>query len=145
MKGYKDSTKACYSTGGKVSSAKVGKVMGEWGKGTLHSGSAKGPVVKDQKQAIAIALSEGKKAANKATGGFMKNALADVTRQARQLVRRNPDAALKVANQMGDNQLRTDLGGVKPAPMAAPAPRPSLVGVRGLNKGGMSGKGKGGC
>ena len=133
MKGFKDSTKACYSTGGKVSAAKVGKVMGEWGKGELHSGSAKGPVVKNQKQAIAIALSEGKKAANKATGGYMKNAPADVMRQARQMVRRNPDTALKVANQMGTNQLRTDLSGVKPAGMAAP--RPSLVG---LKKGGAA-------
>lgn len=40
----------------------VGKVMGEWKEGTLHSGKG-GPVVKSQKQAIAIALSEGRKAA----------------------------------------------------------------------------------
>jgi hypothetical protein len=37
---------------------KVAKVMGEFGKGELHSGSKKGPVVKSQKQAVAIALSE---------------------------------------------------------------------------------------
>ncbi len=37
------------------------KVMGEWKKGTLHSGSKKGPVVKSQKQAVAIMLSEKKK------------------------------------------------------------------------------------
>ena len=37
--------------------AKVGKVMKEFGKGELHSGK-KGPVVKSQKQAIAIAMSE---------------------------------------------------------------------------------------
>jgi hypothetical protein len=36
---------------------KVGKVMGEWKEGTLHSGK-KGAVVKSQKQAVAIALSE---------------------------------------------------------------------------------------
>ena len=41
---------------------KVGKVMGEFKEGTLHSGKG-GPVVKSQKQAIAIALSEGRKAA----------------------------------------------------------------------------------
>ena len=35
---------------------KVTKVMDEFGKGTLHSGK-KGPVVKNRKQAIAIALS----------------------------------------------------------------------------------------
>jgi hypothetical protein len=39
--------------------AKVGKVMGEYKEGTLHSGKG-GPVVKDKKQAIAIALSEAK-------------------------------------------------------------------------------------
>lgn len=37
---------------------KTAKVMGEYGKGELHSGSKKGPVVKSRKQAIAIALSE---------------------------------------------------------------------------------------
>ena len=36
---------------------KVAKVMGEYGKGELHSGKG-GPVVKSQKQALAIALSE---------------------------------------------------------------------------------------
>ena len=38
--------------------AKVGKVMHEFKVGKLHSGSKKGPVVKNPKQAIAIALSE---------------------------------------------------------------------------------------
>ena len=37
---------------------KVGKVMREFKTGTLHSGSKKGPVVKNRKQAVAIALSE---------------------------------------------------------------------------------------
>lgn len=36
---------------------KVGKVMSEYKEGTLHSGKG-GKVVKSQKQAIAIALSE---------------------------------------------------------------------------------------
>lgn len=36
-------------------------VMDEWKSGTLHSGSKTGPVVKNQKQAIAIALSEKRK------------------------------------------------------------------------------------
>lgn len=46
---------------------KVAKVMGEFKRGTLHGGRdpkgpAKAPVVKDRKQAIAIALSmSGKK------------------------------------------------------------------------------------
>ncbi len=33
-------------------------VMKEWKTGILHSGSSKGPVVRSQKQAVAIALSE---------------------------------------------------------------------------------------
>jgi hypothetical protein len=37
---------------------KVSKVMTEFGKGKLHSGSKKGPAVTSQKQAVAIALSE---------------------------------------------------------------------------------------
>lgn len=41
---------------------KVAKVMGEFKKKSLHSGKG-GPVVKSRKQAIAIAMSEGKKAA----------------------------------------------------------------------------------
>ncbi|HEY2594021.1 MAG TPA: DUF6496 domain-containing protein [Chloroflexota bacterium] len=41
--------------------AKVSSVMHEWGKGELNSGSPRGPVVKNQKQAVAIALSEARK------------------------------------------------------------------------------------
>jgi hypothetical protein len=41
-------------------SAKVQKVMHEFKGGMLHSGSKKGPVVTNKKQAIAIALSEAK-------------------------------------------------------------------------------------
>jgi len=43
---------------------KVQKVMHEYKAGTLHSGKG-GPVVKSQSQAIAIGISEGKKAAAK--------------------------------------------------------------------------------
>jgi hypothetical protein len=41
---------------------KVGKVMHEFKHGELHSGSKKGPKVANRKQAIAIALSEQRKA-----------------------------------------------------------------------------------
>jgi hypothetical protein len=37
---------------------KVTKVMREYKKGALHSGSKKGPKVKSRRQAVAIALSE---------------------------------------------------------------------------------------
>jgi hypothetical protein len=40
---------------------KVRKVMHEFKTGQLHSGSKKGPKVKNRKQAIAIALSEARK------------------------------------------------------------------------------------
>ncbi|MFN8996355.1 MAG: DUF6496 domain-containing protein [Pseudomonadota bacterium] len=84
MKGYKNSTKTVYETessanygkGGKAM-AKVGKVMGEFKRGTLHSGSKKGPEVKSPKQAIAIALNEARGAGakipmRKAEGGKVK-------------------------------------------------------------------------
>ena len=38
--------------------SKTQKVMGEFKRGTLHSGSKKGPKVTSRKQAVAIALSE---------------------------------------------------------------------------------------
>jgi len=40
---------------------KIKKVMEEFSKGELHSGSKKGPVVTNPKQALAIGYSEGKK------------------------------------------------------------------------------------
>ena len=40
---------------------KVHKVMKEYSEGKLHSGSKKGPEVKNRKQAIAIGLSEARK------------------------------------------------------------------------------------
>lgn len=44
----------------KQGQAKVGKVMGEYKEGTLHSGKG-GKVVKNPQQAIAIAMSEAAK------------------------------------------------------------------------------------
>jgi hypothetical protein len=44
---------------------KVAKVMNEFEEGKLHSGSKKGPVVSNPKQAIAISLSEARKAGEK--------------------------------------------------------------------------------
>lgn len=44
---------------------KVKKVMSEFAHGELHSGSKKGPVVTSRPQAIAIGLSEARKAGAK--------------------------------------------------------------------------------
>lgn len=80
MDGFKNSTKtqysqggSCYAKGGAVKgAAKVAKVMNEFKSGSLHSGSKGGPKVTNPKQAIAISLSEGKKA-GMATGGATKS------------------------------------------------------------------------
>jgi hypothetical protein len=70
---------AKYAKGGSVKKgeAKIAKVMGEFASGKLHSGSKKGPEVKNPKQAVAIAMSEARKAGakmpmKKAMGGPVK-------------------------------------------------------------------------
>lgn len=45
----------------KKAQGKIGKVMHEFKHGELHSGSKKGPVVTNPKQAIAISMSEARK------------------------------------------------------------------------------------
>lgn len=56
---------------------KVQKVMREYKEGKLHSGSKKGPLVKNREQAVAIALSEARKASakipKKAEGGIFND------------------------------------------------------------------------
>jgi hypothetical protein len=55
-----------YAKGGAVKGkSKIAKVMGEYKRGELHSGSKKGPKVKSREQAVAIALSEARKAGAK--------------------------------------------------------------------------------
>jgi hypothetical protein len=85
MKGFKNTTRTQYSMGGDVSgyamggyakggtakgatkgAAKIAKVMGEFKKGELHSGSKEGPKVTKPAQAKAIAMSEARKAGMKA-------------------------------------------------------------------------------
>ena len=55
----------------KKQQAKIGKVMHEYKAGTLHHGSKTGPVVKNRKEAVAIAMSQAgmaKKPAKKSAG-----------------------------------------------------------------------------
>jgi Family of unknown function (DUF6496) len=54
-----------YASGG---DAKLEKTFKEWKAGTLHSGSKKGPIVTNRRQAIAIALNQQRRY-NQAKGG----------------------------------------------------------------------------
>ena len=58
---------AKYAKGGHVNKGeqKIGRVMEEYTKGKLHSGSKEGPKVKSTKQAVAIALNEARAAGAK--------------------------------------------------------------------------------
>lgn len=49
----------------KKKKTKIEKVMTEFSQGSLHSGSKKGPIVTNPKQAIAIGISEARKAGQK--------------------------------------------------------------------------------
>jgi Family of unknown function (DUF6496) len=53
----------------KMKKAKMQKVMGEFKKGELHSGSKQGPPVTNRKQAVAIGLSQIRKAMGKKQSG----------------------------------------------------------------------------
>ena len=50
---------------GAKAKGKIRTTMREFKKGALRSGSKKGPKVKDRKQAVAIALSQARKASGK--------------------------------------------------------------------------------
>lgn len=54
--------KAMRDCGKKKGADKMDKTMSEWKRGELHSGSKKGPVVTSQPQAVAIGLSQLRKA-----------------------------------------------------------------------------------
>ncbi len=54
--------KKAYVPSGPKAKGKIAKVMTEFRTGVLHSGSKKGPKVRSRQQAIAIALSEARKA-----------------------------------------------------------------------------------
>jgi len=90
-----------YAKGGKVE-----KVMGEYKRGELHSGSKKGPVVKSRKQAVAIALSEarkaGQKVVKKAEGGYQESPPEMKSESFKEAFRRARNAGQKEFSWRGD-------------------------------------------
>ena len=102
MDGFKNSTKTHYMKGGSAKgAAKMGKVMHEFATGKLHSGSKKGPEVTNKKQAVAIAMSEARKAGakmpvKKAEGGGVFNergkraTAAEIAAEGRRMEGRKP-------------------------------------------------------
>jgi hypothetical protein len=100
---------AKYAKGGHVKKAeqKIGRVMEEFTKGKLHSGSKEGPKVKSTKQAVAIALNEARAAGakiprvKKFAGGMMEEGgtynergkratLAEIAAEGRRMEGRKP-------------------------------------------------------
>jgi hypothetical protein len=101
---------AKYAKGGHVNKGeqKIGRVMEEFTKGKLHSGSKEGPKVKSTKQAVAIALNEARAAGakiprvKKARGGMMKEGIS---------TRPTDDSGRRMTNE----ELGMTPGGVDPA------------------------------
>ncbi len=81
---------------------KVGKVMGEYKAGTLHSGKG-GKVVKSPKQAIAIAMSEGRR--QQALAGMASGVQAQQQQALAQLARGSAmgggESGISTAKQLG--------------------------------------------
>ena len=109
MEGFKNSTRMtvmsdaapqAYAKGGSVKAmAKVGKVMSEFGAGKLHSGSKKGPEVTNKKQAVAIALSEARKAGAKIPIKRENGGSSALTRAEREAMMEETSRPLTAAQQ----------------------------------------------
>jgi hypothetical protein len=108
MDGFKNTTRTHYMKGGSVGERKIGRVMEEFTKGKLHSGSKEGPKVKSTKQAVAIALNEARAAGakiprvKKARGGMINEGIST-----------RPTTAS--GRRMTDEELGMTPGGVDPA------------------------------
>lgn len=126
MDGFKNSTKTQYSCGGKAyakggsvkGAAKVSKVMGEFKSGTLHSGSKSGPEVTNRKQAVAIALSEARKAGAKVP--VKKAAGGPITGPMQPEPMRGPQ--LSPADQARADSLRSSVHAMRAQNAASPSP-----------------------
>ena len=130
-----------YAKGGSVKgAAKIAKVMGEFKAGKLHSGSKKGPEVKNPKQAVAIAMSEARKAGakipmKKAHGGPVKMreggtfnergrraTMAEIAAEDRRMANRKPPVegvSSRPTDASGRRATDADLGVAVPAKKAA--------------------------
>jgi Family of unknown function (DUF6496) len=114
-----------------VGSKKVGKVMDEFHKGALHSGSDKGPLVKNPKQAMAIALNEARDAkapVKKAMGGLMEGAGAVSDKEMQTLKKVAMPILAKVAKARGAARPVAGLGAITNAEAA------KMAGARGAAK-----------
>lgn len=117
-----------YAHGGKIE-----KVMGEFKSGDLHSGSKSGPLVKNPKQAIAIALSE-KRAAGMKKGGATKPESKAMVRKEVALLRK-AGAPTKLV-QHEETEMPEGMPAAAPmSPLAAVA-RPSMTPA--MKKGGKA-------
>lgn len=141
---------AKYAKGGHVNKGeqKIGRVMEEFTKGKLHSGSKEGPKVKSTKQAVAIALNEARAAGakiprvKKFAGGMMEEGgtynergkratLAEIAAEARRVEGRKPPVegiSTRPTDDSGRRMTNAELGmtpgGVDPAKKKA-MPKPA--------------------
>lgn len=125
MRDFKDSTKTQYAKGGAVGpkgAAKIAKVMGEFKRGTLHSGS--GQEVGSRKQAIAIALSEARRRPiKKAEGGLVT--AENITRRPERIGRTDEERVAERAMRSSAVEAAGD-GLIARLPRrSAPAPKPA--------------------
>ena len=141
---------AKYAKGGHVNKGeqKIGRVMEEFTKGKLHSGSKEGPKVKSTKQAVAIALNEARAAGakiprvKKARGGMMEEGgtynergkratMAEIAAEGRRMEGRKPPVegiSSRPTDDSGRRMTNAELGmtpgGVDPAKKKA-MPKPA--------------------
>lgn len=77
--------------------SKMGKVMGEFARKALHSGSKKGPKVTSRKQAVAIGMSEARDAAGGGYSGFALSRMPKAINNPRNLGDRRSMSRLRAA------------------------------------------------